>query len=268
MTEVVQAPRRPRPVLRRVSVARVQPLTPRMVRLTLAGAELAGFTRNGAAGHVRLWVPNAEGEFAVPALAAEGVEIAPERRSPSRVYTPRYWDAERLELDLDILLHGSGPLSSWAAQARVGDPLIVAGPGGVYVPDPAGDWFLLAGDETAIPAIGTLLEALPPYVEIQALIEVQDESDELSLPAHPRAHVRWLHRGELFAGAALANALHQVSAPDNRSARIWVACESNAVRVIRRDLLARRIVEPEAMHTRGYWKYGTSNHPDHDMGQD
>jgi NADPH-dependent ferric siderophore reductase len=96
-----------------------------MVRLTLAGTKLASFRRTGAAGHVRLWISNTDGELAVPALAGEGVEIPPERRSPSRVYTPRAWDAERLELDLDILLHGSG--GTWRpVRARRGLRLVPA----------------------------------------------------------------------------------------------------------------------------------------------
>ncbi len=145
--------------------------------------------------------------------------------------------------------------------------MVVAGPGGVYSPATDSEWYLLAGDETAVPAVATLLEVLPPYVEVQVVLEVRDAADEQSLPAHPRAHARWLHRGELYAGAALANTLPQVSAPCD-AAHAWVACESNAVRIIRRDLLARRVVEPAALHTRGYWKSGCPNHIDHDMGQD
>ena len=100
------------------------------------------------------------------------------------------------------------------------------------------------------------------------LIEVQDALDEQALPGHPRAEVRWLHRGALPAGAALANALHQLLPLERGTPHAWIACESTAVRLIRRDLLSRNVFDPGALHTRGYWKFGAPNHPDHDMGQD
>jgi NADPH-dependent ferric siderophore reductase len=239
-----------------------------MVRLTLAGAELAGFNRTGAAGHVRVWIPNASGELVHPGSIAEGVDVPPDRRSPTRVYTPRSFRPEQLELDLDVVLHGVGPLSTWAAAARPGDPVVIAGPGGVYTPDPDADWYLLAGDETAIPAIGTVLETIAPNVEIAVLLEVADAIDEQPLPAHPGARVRWLHRGEGRPGSTLSEAIRSVDVPRTGAARVWIAGEAAAIRVMRRDLLSRAAIEPSSLHTRGYWKLGESNHPDHDFGLD
>jgi NADPH-dependent ferric siderophore reductase len=184
------------------------------------------------------------------------------------VYTPRRWDPDRLELDLDIVLHGEGPLSLWAAHAAPGDPVALAGPGGVYSPDPEVRWYLLAGDESAVPAIGTFLEVLGPDTHVEVIVEVQDTDDEQVLPPHPNARVRWVHRGPLLAGAALANSIHEVAFPDDRRWQAWVACESAAVRVIRRQLLADTGADARWVHTRGYWKYGSPNHPDHDMGVD
>ncbi len=182
-------PSRPRPVVRSVTVDRLARLTPRMTRITLSGDGLAGFTRAGAAGHVRVWIPNANGDLVTARAADDGTEIPPEARSPSRVYTPRRWNPDQLELDLDIVLHGVGPLSSWAERAAPGDRVAVAGPGGVYQPDASADAYLVAGDETAVPAIGTLLETLDPRTDVQIFIEVADAEDEQPLPAHPRTRV-------------------------------------------------------------------------------
>jgi NADPH-dependent ferric siderophore reductase len=264
----MRQPPRIRPQPRIVEVGRTTALTPRMRRVTLAGDALSGFARAGAAGHVRVWIPNADGELLTARSAPDGADIPAEVRSPSRVYTPRHWSPERLELDLDIVLHGVGPLSTWAAQAAVGDRVAVAGPGGVYTPDPAAQVYVLAGDEAAIPAIATLLETLDPRTEVHVTIEVEDANDEQSLPEHPKARVRWLHRGAALDGAALANALLDAPLPEDREWRAWVACEATAVRVIRRQLLARASVNPNWLHTRGYWKHGAANHPDHDMGTD
>jgi NADPH-dependent ferric siderophore reductase len=160
-TQTEVRPTRPRPQLRKVTVARVAPLTPRMVRITLAGVELSGFTRAGVAGRVRVWIPNADGELAYHGALPDDTQVPPERRSPTRVYTPRRWNPERFELDLDIVLHGSGPLSTWAA-GQTRRPRRRGRPGGVYTISMDADWYLIAGDETAVPAISTILEGIDP----------------------------------------------------------------------------------------------------------
>src|SRR5690606_21164117 len=79
-----------------------------------------------------------------------------------RTYTVRAWDPDALELTLDFVHHGDEGLAGpWAANARPGDELFMLGPGGGYAPDPGADWHLLAGDESALPAIAASLEALP-----------------------------------------------------------------------------------------------------------
>lgn len=262
-------PRRPLPQMRRVTVTAVQRLTPRMVRITIAGEELEGFKREGGAGHVRVWIPNADGELVYPGSPPEWQELPAERRSPTRVYTPRRWDPERREMDLDFVLHGDGPLSTWAAQAQVGDRLVVAGPGREYTPSPDASWYLIAGDESAVPAIGTLLELISPDIPTTVLIEVKDTNDEQPIPTPQGASIRWLHRaqGDL-PGDALLRAIRETPLPKDPMGRVWVACEAMAVRAIRRHLLLDRGFAPAAVHTRGYWKYGSANHPDHDMGED
>lgn len=260
-------PSRPRPQMRRVTIANATYLTPRMVRLTVAGPELAGFTRSGGAGHVRVWIPNPAGELVFPGSHPEGLEPPPEQRSPTRVYTPRLWAPARHELALDIVLHGEGPIAIWAAQAAVGDRLVVAGPRGEYTPSPEASAYLFAGDESAIPAIATLLELLPAGVPATVLIEIAGPEDEQPLPAPARATIRWLHRPKgVVPGDLLARAVREQPLPAD--SRVWAACEATAVRAIRRHLLAERGLPRTAVHTRGYWKQGTANHPDHDMGED
>src|SRR5262249_3515716 len=79
---------------------------------------------------------------------------------------------------------------------------------------------------------------------------------------------RWLRRGVMLTGSMLANALHAVTPPYPRQARLWVACESTSARMIRRDVLARDVFDPGAIHTRGYWKIRVANPPNHHMGLD
>jgi NADPH-dependent ferric siderophore reductase len=241
------------------TVKRVAHLTPRMVRVTFTSPELGDFGWNGPAAHIKLI-------FAQPAPAAPGLEPP---RPTMRTYTPRRFDPQAHELDVDFILHGEGPASHWAEQAAVGQTLTIAGPGRYYVVDPAADWFVLAGDDTAIPAIATILETLPGSASAQVFIEVIDRTDEVEIPVHPNTTVTWLHRGPdpSRAGAPLEASLRAYQMPSG-SGRVYVACESGAMRRIRAYLLTEKAINREHLVTRGYWKLGSVDHPDGDYGQD
>ena len=251
------APTKPRKPRYPATVKRVEHLTPRMVRVTFTSPELADFAWNGPAAHIKL----------IFGTMPEPGSDAP--RPTMRTYTPRRFDRDTRELDVDIMLHGDGPASNWAAQAAVGQTLTIAGPGRNYLVDPSADWFLLAGDDTAIPAISTILEALPPTARATVFIEVVDRDDECELPAHRNAKVIWLHRGSdpRHAGGPLEASLRNLALPDG-SGRIYVACEAGAMRRIRAHLLADKTINREHVITRGYWKLGATDHPDGDYGQD
>jgi NADPH-dependent ferric siderophore reductase len=241
-----------------------------MVRLTLGGPGMDGFEVAGPCGHVRLFLPSPGDSLPlVPASGPDGWRWPADReRPPSRAYTPRRWNPVSHELDVDIVLHGHGPGSSWAARAAVGDSVVVAGPRGAYRPDPAADWHLLVGDESALPAIGSILDALPASTRAYVYIEVEDAADEQPLDSAAELHVEWVHRGPdaSLAGNALETVIRHVQ-PDSRG-RVFVACEALAMRRIRHFFLEKRRIAREALHTRGYWKYGDANHPDHDTGED
>jgi NADPH-dependent ferric siderophore reductase len=258
MTTPVAAakPRKPRYA---ATVKRVTHLTPRMVRVTFNGPEIAQFAWNGAAAHIKLI-------FSQPPPDAPGAE-AP--RPTMRTYTPRRFDPQTGELDVDFIQHGEGPASAWAEQAAVGQTLTIAGPGRNYVADPTAEWFLLAGDDTAIPAIATILETLPATARARVFIEVIDREDEVQIPAHPNATVTWLHRGSdvTRAGAPLEASVRSYQMPPGNG-RVYVACESGAMRRIRAHLLIDRALNREHVVTRGYWKLGAVDHPDGDYGQD
>jgi NADPH-dependent ferric siderophore reductase len=242
-------------------VQRIEKLTPRMLRVVFSGPELAGFAWNGPAAHIKLILgsPAAEGE-----------------RSLSRTYTPRHFDAARHELTVDFVLHGEGPASSWASQAQVGQPMMIAGPGRCYTLDAEAQWLLVAGDESAIPAIATILEVVPDSLRTQVLIEVNDAADEFAI-APPRSNVdlRWLHRAQPLTGhTAGAPAGVELGAavatfqPPTGPGRVYVACEADAMRKIRRQLLVDGALPREWVTTRGYWKQGATDHPDRDYGED
>src|SRR5215207_1261663 len=154
--------RREPPRFRRVAVRRVERLTARMIRVTLGGPDLEGLTVEQPAASVRLLFPSPGAqELVVPSWNGNEFLLADGRRPTIRTLTPRRVDAQALELDVEIVVHGGGVASEWAQAAEPGNPAAVSGPGRGYTIDRDAPAFLLAGDETAIPAISQLLEALP-----------------------------------------------------------------------------------------------------------
>src|SRR5690606_28469068 len=103
----------------------------------------------------------------------------------------RHIDPEALELDVEFVLHGDGPAASWAAQAQVGQRLIVMGPGGGLEMRPDPEWYVIAADEPAVPAAGTLLEALPAGTRAIVLLEVPDAAEERPLPSAAEVEITW-----------------------------------------------------------------------------
>ena len=184
-----------------------------------------------------------------------------------RTYTPRRYDPATRTLEIQFLLHGTGPASEWAQRAKPGDKLAVAGPGGRFSLEPAAGHWWLAADESAIPAVGTLLEALPETTAADVHIEVDGPDDEVEFTDLGQDHDQLAppRRPDAF-GAELADAARAATIPDG--ARVWVACEAAAMRDIRRYLIAERHLPPSSLVTRGYWRTGEQNHPDHDYGED
>jgi NADPH-dependent ferric siderophore reductase len=256
------APRKRTPP-RRVEVARVQVLSPVMRRITLAGPELAGFSIPLPASYIKLIFPE-PGQTEPIAPTPDGP------RSPwMRTYTPRRLDSQALELEVDFVLHGEGPASSWAEQARPGQALYLMGPGPGYKLDTTAPAHWLIGDDSALPAFETVLDILPAGTPVKLLVEVVDAREERALPGAALTDIHWLPRGadKNDAGCALEAALRSMAPPDPGT-RIYVACEAMAMRRIRQLLIDQLGVPRSQVIGRGYWKLGAVNHPDHDYGDD
>jgi NADPH-dependent ferric siderophore reductase len=254
--------RREPPPFRRVSVAAVTPLTPRLVRLTLAGPELEGFTVDQPAASVRLLLPPpGHGDVVLPAWQGNLFLYDDGSRPTIRTLTPLRVDPSAGQLDVEIVIHDGGPASAWALAARPGDPAAISGPARGYPVDPGASVFLLAGDESAIPAIGQLLEALPADRPVRIWIEVAEPSARLQLPEHPDARVEWL---DLPPGAAPGEALVPAftAAELAAGARVWAAGEAAAMQRIRRYLFEERQMTRSETWIRGYWKHGRAGDAD------
>jgi NADPH-dependent ferric siderophore reductase len=178
-------------------------------------------------------------------------------------------DTEAKQLTVDFLLHGEGPGATWAQHAQPGQVVAVSQPGGAYKVEREADSYLIGGDEAALPAIGTLLEALPATCYAHVFVEVEDSAEELPLDSPARFQVTWLHHDAAAGrvGRGLEQALREFSFPEGNG-RVWIGCEVAVMRDIRRHLLHERGMDRAHAHTQGYWKYGAIKHPDNDRGQD
>jgi NADPH-dependent ferric siderophore reductase len=257
-----ERPRRPRPSPRRIAVARVAELSPRMRRVTFEGTDLATFAWSGPAAHLKLVFP-LPGTDVVPDLLPDGP-----RPATMRTYTPRRFDPSALTLDIDFVLHGEGPASTWASQAKVGQQLVMLGPARGYAVDADAAWYLIAADAPAVPAVETLLEAVPTTTPVTVFLEVEADDEARTLPSSPAARVHWLardgHDGEV--GGKLLDALRGFHWPAGRGG-VYVGCEANAMRRMRELILTSSGFEKSQITTRGYWRTGATNHPDHDYGE-
>jgi len=255
-------PRKRRPP-RHVSVSRVQVLSPAMRRITLTGAELEGFAPAGPASYIKLIFPE-PGQ-------TEPVRPLPDgpRAVSMRTYTPLAVRPDTLEVDVDFVLHGEGPASTWAAQASPGQVLFLMGPGPGYTVDEAATRHLLIADDSALPAVETILAALPAGAQASVLLEVISQAEQRALHSAAALDVRWLPRGTNHrdAGLPLEKALREGEAIA-ADTRIYLACEAAAMRRIRQLLISELGVERSRIVGRGYWKLDAVNHPDHDYGED
>lgn len=225
-------PARPnRPALT-LEVRRTERVTPHMIRVVFGGADLAKFTDNGFTDkYVKLMFGDVR-----------------------RTYTVRAHDPAAGELTIDFVYHGDEGLAGpWAAAAKPGDTLNLSGPGGAYAPDPAADWHLLAGDESALPAIGAALEAMPAGATVHAFIQVADATEEQKIDTAADAHITWLRRD---AGHAdLPDAVRDFPFPPG-TVQAFVHGEAGFVAELRRHLLGERGVSRELLSISGYWRRG------------
>jgi NADPH-dependent ferric siderophore reductase len=189
-------------------------------------------------------------------LTALRESLPPDRRPVTRTYTLRRVDVRRQQLAIDFVVRGdAGIAAPWAAHAEPGDFLTLSGTGGAYYPDPACDWHLLAGDESALPAICSALEALPGDARGLAYLETSDPGEYLDANAPSGVQVRWLHRPQpgsqprMLAGALLAGPW----LPGR--AGVFAHGERESMKAVRAALKAR-LRDGDQLSLSGYWASG------------
>ena len=200
------ASRKSRPQVN-LTVLRREQLSPHMVRIVAGGPGFEGYVNNDFVDrYVKIAFPQPGIVYPEPLDLWTVRETMPREQWPhTRTYTVRWVDEIAGELAIDFVIHGDEGLAGpWAAAAQPGDSLVFTGPGGGYNPDPTADWYLFAGDESALPAISAVIESLPRHARGLAFLEVDDDADIQAIAAPAGVELRWLLRRGAPAGTSEA----------------------------------------------------------------
>lgn len=248
--------RREPPPFRVVAVRRVTEVTPFMARVTFGGPALAGLQIDEPAASVRLLLPPPRSsELVMPTWNGNEFLFDDGTRPIIRTFTPLDLDHELLEISLEVVLHEGGATSSWVESAGEGDLAAISGPGRGYTIDTTANTYVLAGDETALPAIGQLIDAMPDDMTVDVVVEVRHLDARVDLPERARQAVTWVGADEdAPPGAALVSAMERLEF--GIATRIWAAGEAGAMQRIRRHLRDDRGLDRSHTTVRGYWKHG------------
>lgn len=251
---------------RKLQVLRTTDVTPGMRRVTIGGPQLVehvadngfgvnAFRSDGFDDEFKLILPDAEtGELLIPTQNDGRLHWPREAFGATRTYTVRRWDARMGEIDVDIVKHGSGPATRWAYSCQVGDDIHVAGPkmSGAH---PEADWLLIAGDETALPAIARWLEEMHAGTRAEVFIEVASADRVQELTTRADARITWLDRNGAPAGTTtlLFDAL-QAAPWRSDDVYAWVAGEALTLAPIRRWLRNDKALPKDRVEVTGYWR--------------
>lgn len=243
-----------------LTVLSVTDITPHMRRIRVGGPELEGFSSPGHADHIKVFLSADGRPLPRPDRHPDGLVWPDDVPKPfMRDYTPRYHDPVALTLDLDFVLHGDGPASTWAANAKVGDPLIIGGPRGTIRVPEAFDWYFLAGDETALPAIARRIEELPAHKPVLAIIEVPEAADEQVFAPREDLTIHWIHRNGVEAGARNLILERAIETPFLAGEGFaFVAGEAQMAKAMRAHLVNRGFSN-DYIRAAGYWVRGESS---------
>jgi NADPH-dependent ferric siderophore reductase len=251
------------PYFREAVVRRARDITPAMRRVTLACDDPGHFNTGGL--HVRVLIPPRGRAPVWPSVGPDSRVIWPQGEDAlaKRTYTIRAIDHACGELDIDVVLHDESPGSVWAREAKAGDRVGLLGPGGGDV-IPA-DWYLLLGDETALPAIARIAENLPGSARARIVIEVADAAEQQEIASDAAIEVTWLHRAGAPAGSTdlLPQAVRDLALPDQGAPFVFAGCEQAAARAIRKHLRSEKFLPKDRHLVAAYWRRGHADVHDH-----
>ncbi|WP_420548049.1 siderophore-interacting protein [Curvivirga sp.] len=228
---------------------------PNMIRLTVKGPHMASYAENGL--HFQLLIPSNEKLTAIwPTKKTSGKIHYPVANDESeqglyrRVYTIRHIRVEQNEFDFDVLRHAGGIASDWAENVSIGDKIGIMGPSGGHYPE--ANWLMLAGDETALPAIARILENCPKDTKGEAIISLKDlEKWAIQLKKPDGINIKWLDHSK----GSMIDTVKTVNVPENQSAYFWFGGEFEVAADLRKYFKHDLKLSSKQYHSSAYWRH-------------
>ncbi len=256
-----------------VTVAAIEDLSPHLRKVTFVAPRLADVVPAGPDQRIKVLLTPPDGGDLVlpqgPEWYAEWCAMPADERFVMRTYTIRALRPEVAELDIEFVLHGvNGPASAWVSSVELGDTVGLIVPfevdttstrgllqsGVDYVPPATSLRRVLVADETALPALASILEQLPATVHATVFVQVPDLRDIRPLPTPGTADITWIAPVE-GAPKSLPEALKAAELPYDVD-YAWVAGESGMIKTVRRHLVNTVGLPKTAISFQGYWKRG------------
>ena len=243
-------------------------ISPHFVRVTIGGPALASFRPMGHDHWFRLFLPTAKG-LRLPRRTsglwmAEYFLMPKDTRPVGRNYTVRHHRSQGMygegaEIDIDFALHEDaggtlGPASAWARDAAPGDELGIYDEGITFLPPAGAQWHLLAGDESALPAILGILASTAEDIPTEVYVELPHPDDAQPVETRPGTTLHWLTREKgAPVGETVLAALRAARLPA-APGYAWTAGGQKLATGVRRHLVTDRGFAKDAVTFTGYWR--------------
>ena len=228
-----------------LTVSASKQLTKNMLRVTLHGEDLSSFPNDAQGAYFKF-----------------SFESTDAKKPIMRTYTVANFRRDQHEIDVDFMLHGSaksvvdGVAAPWAMQAKVGDAVTIFGPGPATFINLRADWFLLAADMTALPALTANLALLPQDAYGYLVLEILSEDDRQNLATPANMEVLWVFNPQAGSDTSpLFDAIKQLQWLDGQAA-VWTACEFKTMKKIRQYYREARAIPKSHLYISSYWKQG------------
>lgn len=233
-------------------------ISPDLVRLSMNSPAFVGKELQFTDHYIKLLFVPEDADYSWPFDIEQIRAEQPRNMLPiTRTYTLINLDSETGDFDVDFVTHGdSGLAGPWARKAGVGDKLGFLGPGGAWGPTAEYEHFVLAGDESAAPAISAGLKHLPEGTTATAYIEIEAEDRKFELPTREGVEIHWILRNGATHGTELSHAVREAGIPEGRKTSWFIHGVAEMIKELRRFLFVESEIPKKDVSISGYWRIG------------
>lgn len=242
---------------RMIEVIKKQLISPSLLSISFAGDTLDDFLSLTFDDHIKLFFPEPGETLPIlPKVTAEGGLDFSAGRSIMRDFTPRKYSNAAKELEIQFVLHGDGPASTWAQSANVGDLLGIGGPKTSFIMPEDMDWLMLIGDQTAFPAIARCLDELNRDIPITLILKIEAADQKILFERRENLTIVWVVAAN--DSPVFAHTVRDYTLPTGQGF-VWAAGEASSMQLIHSYLVDTHHMEKGRVRVSNYWKLQSDN---------